>query len=42
MIRFRDGQPTGIYYSQHSGGAAYGWHDEGISLEDERVGRLPI
>lgn len=37
MVRFRDGKPTGIYYSQHSSGAAYQWNDTRLSLEDERV-----
>lgn len=37
MIRFRDGKPTGIYFSQHSDGAAYKWDDEGLTIEDERV-----
>lgn len=37
MVRFRDGKPTGIYYSQHSSGAAYEWNDTRLSLEDERV-----
>ncbi|KAJ4226318.1 hypothetical protein NW759_004904 [Fusarium solani] len=36
MVRFRDGKPTGIYYSQHSSGAAYEWNDTRLSLEDER------
>lgn len=37
MIRFRDGKPTGIYFSQHSDGAAYKWDDAGLAIEDERV-----
>ncbi|KAH8653631.1 hypothetical protein BX600DRAFT_515886 [Xylariales sp. PMI_506] len=36
MVRFRDGKPTGIYYSQHSGGAAYDWDDSTLSMQDER------
>ncbi|KPM39835.1 hypothetical protein AK830_g6718 [Neonectria ditissima] len=36
MVRFRDGEPTGIYYSQHSSGAAYSWNDTGLSLRDGR------
>lgn len=36
MVRFHDGKPTGIYYSQHSSGAAYEWNDTRLSLEDER------
>ncbi|KAH6962432.1 hypothetical protein BKA56DRAFT_560182 [Ilyonectria sp. MPI-CAGE-AT-0026] len=36
MVRFRDGKPTGIYYSQHSSGAAYDWNDTDLSLEDGR------
>lgn len=37
MIRFRDGKPTGIYFSQHSDGAAYEWDDATLTREDERV-----
>ncbi|KAJ0118655.1 vacuolar protein sorting-associated protein 62 [Diaporthe amygdali] len=36
MIRFRDGKPTGIYFSQHSGGAAYEWDDTALTVEHER------
>ncbi|KAM3524059.1 hypothetical protein NHJ13051_004772 [Beauveria bassiana] len=36
MVRFRGGRPTGIYYSQHSDGAAYDWHDERVMLKDGR------
>ncbi|RFU79324.1 vacuolar sorting-associated 62 [Trichoderma arundinaceum] len=36
MVRFRDGKPTGIYYSQHAGGSAYGWDDAALSMKDER------
>ncbi|KAI7780542.1 hypothetical protein LA080_015943 [Diaporthe eres] len=36
MVRFRDGKPTGIYFSQHSDGAAYKWSDAALSMEDER------
>ena len=37
MVRFRDEQATGIYYSQHSSGTAYDWNEEGLSLRNERV-----
>lgn len=37
MVRFRDGKPTGIYYSQHEDGAAYKWDDDTLSIENERV-----
>jgi hypothetical protein len=37
MVRFRDGEPAGIYYSQHRDGAAYEWDDDGLSLRDGRV-----
>lgn len=37
MIRFRDGKPTGIYYSQHTSGAAYRWNHKSLSMKDERV-----
>ncbi|KAH9231839.1 hypothetical protein K456DRAFT_1895974 [Colletotrichum gloeosporioides 23] len=36
MVRFRDGKPTGIYFSQHVDGAAYDWDDSTISKIDER------
>ncbi|KAH7130944.1 vacuolar protein sorting-associated protein 62 [Dactylonectria macrodidyma] len=36
MIRFRDGKPTGIFYSQHVDGMAYDWDDETISKTDGR------
>ncbi|CAF3491548.1 unnamed protein product [Fusarium graminearum] len=36
FVRFRDGKPTGIYYSQHSSGAAYNWNEEGLSLRNDR------
>ncbi|KAK1704431.1 hypothetical protein BDP67DRAFT_212852 [Colletotrichum lupini] len=36
MIRFHDGKPTGIYYSQHSSGSAYKWDDNDLSVEDGR------
>ncbi|KAK7447223.1 hypothetical protein Landi51_07098 [Colletotrichum acutatum] len=37
MIRFHDGKPTGIYYSQHSSGSAYKWDDKALSVENGRV-----
>lgn len=37
MVRFRNGTPIGIYYSQHSDGSAYDWDDEALSMKDERV-----
>jgi hypothetical protein len=37
MIRFRDGEPQGIYYSQHRGGAAYDWDDATVSKMEGRV-----
>ncbi|KAI1759468.1 hypothetical protein GGR53DRAFT_513523 [Hypoxylon sp. FL1150] len=36
MVRFRNGQPTGIYYSQHSDGSAYDWDDTALSKDDDR------
>ncbi|PSR80840.1 hypothetical protein BD289DRAFT_484731 [Coniella lustricola] len=36
MVRFRNGTPVGIYYSQHSDGSAYDWDDETLSLTGER------
>ncbi|KAL6857284.1 hypothetical protein J3F83DRAFT_364731 [Trichoderma novae-zelandiae] len=36
MIRFRDGEPIGIWYSQHVSGAAYDWDHKGLSMKDER------
>lgn len=37
MVRFRDGEPVGIFYSQHAGGAAYEWDDPTLSITDGRV-----
>lgn len=37
MVRFENGRPTGIYYSQHRDGTAYGWDDEALTMTDERV-----
>lgn len=31
MIRFQNGQPTGIYYSQHTSGEVCLWDDEACS-----------
>ena len=39
MVRFHDGKPTGIYYSQHRDGAAYDWDNDAISKTNERVSR---
>lgn len=39
MVRFHQGKPTGIYYSQHEDGAAYSWAGAKLSLQDERVSR---
>nr|XP_036575296.1 vacuolar protein sorting-associated protein 62 [Colletotrichum truncatum]KAF6781849.1 vacuolar protein sorting-associated protein 62 [Colletotrichum truncatum] len=36
MVRFRDGKPVGIYYSQHDGGAGYKWNDPKITKTDGR------
>lgn len=37
MIRFEDGEPTGIYFSQHSDGQAMEWDDPELSKVDGRV-----
>lgn len=38
MIRFKDGEPTGIYFSHHGGGEACGWDDEKcLSKRGDRV-----
>lgn len=37
MIRFSNGEPIGIYYSQHRDGAAFDWEDEKISKSNDRV-----
>lgn len=37
MVRFRNGKPTGIYFSQHSDGSAYDWSDQALTIENERV-----
>lgn len=37
MVRFRDGRPVGVYYSQHRDGRAYDWDEPELSKVDERV-----
>jgi len=37
MIRFRNGKPVGIYFSQHRDGKAYDWDDPVLSKTDGRV-----
>lgn len=37
MIRFRDGKPRGIYYSQHVTGEVYEWNDKRLTIEAGRV-----
>jgi hypothetical protein len=37
MVRFLDGKPTGVYYSQHESGSAYEWDDPSISIRAGRV-----
>jgi hypothetical protein len=41
MIRFRDGKPIGIYFSQHRDGAAYSWDDSTVTKRNGRV-RCPF
>lgn len=36
MVRFHKGQPTGIYYSQHSDGSVYEWGDTALSKDNDR------
>ncbi|KAK0748919.1 hypothetical protein B0T18DRAFT_486973 [Schizothecium vesticola] len=36
MIRFRDGKPKGIYFSQHRDGAEYSWDDSTVTKRDGR------
>ncbi|KFA81269.1 hypothetical protein S40288_04867 [Stachybotrys chartarum IBT 40288] len=36
MIRFQNGTPQGIYYSQHRDGKGYSWSDPAVSKKDER------
>ncbi|SPO06488.1 uncharacterized protein DNG_09178 [Cephalotrichum gorgonifer] len=36
MIRYRDGKPIGIFFSQHEDGAAYDWEDPILSKTDGR------
>ncbi|KAK2000733.1 hypothetical protein LX36DRAFT_668474 [Colletotrichum falcatum] len=36
MIRFRDGKPVGIYFSQHVDGSSYSWDDSELSKTDGR------
>ncbi|KAI5457680.1 hypothetical protein BGZ63DRAFT_393472 [Mariannaea sp. PMI_226] len=35
MVRFHNGTPVGIYYSQHMDGAAYNWDDSKLSKTDD-------
>jgi hypothetical protein len=35
MIRFKNGEPTGLFYSQHDGGASFDWNDHTVSKKDE-------
>lgn len=37
MVRFKDGVPKGIFYSQHRDGSAYNWDSKHLSMKDERV-----
>lgn len=37
MVRFRDGKPVGIYYSQHVDGEGYDWNDAAVSKAGDRV-----
>ncbi|KAL0767044.1 hypothetical protein CaCOL14_010615 [Colletotrichum acutatum] len=36
MIRFQDGKPTGIYYSQHVDGASFNWDNAALTKTDGR------
>lgn len=40
MVRFENGEPVGIWYSQHRDGSAYDWDDTTVSKTDGRV-RVP-
>lgn len=37
MVRFHNGTPVGIYYSQHVDGMAYDWDDPTVNKTDGRV-----
>jgi hypothetical protein len=37
MIRFKDGEPQGIYYSQHVSGQAFKWNDKKVEKAGLRV-----
>jgi hypothetical protein len=37
MVRFKHGEPTGIYYSQHVSGEVYKWDDEKLEKDSGRV-----
>lgn len=42
MVRFKDGVPVGIWYSQHAWGEACLWDDEAcLSKQGDRV-RVPL
>lgn len=37
MIRFHNGIPTGIYFSQHIDGVGYEWDDVTVAKTGDRV-----
>lgn len=37
MIRYVDGEPTGIFYSEHGDGRAYSWDDPKLLTSGGRV-----
>lgn len=42
MVRFHNGTPVGIYYSQHIDGVGFKWDDSTINITDGRVGGVMI
>ena len=37
MVRFHNGTPVGVYYSQHVDGVGFKWDDQRINVIDGRV-----
>lgn len=42
MVRFHNGTPVGIYYSQHIDGVGFKWDDSTVNITDGRVGAVFI
>lgn len=40
MVRFHNGTPVGVYYSQHVDGVGFKWDSSKINITDGRVREL--